>query len=160
MPSCEFPVSVRLTAPELWHHEGVPLCLPHSASRSHNPTHIWKWEEGNPRWWLKGFCCQGEFSPHLFFGVCTYVCMSISNVYHCVHYPLELKSFPLWGIQNANAALTAAWNNSLCLDLYSESGNQSDVVFLFITCFSWQPWQFKMHCGEYVCSRKSALSTL
>ncbi len=70
------------------------FCLP----LSHNPTHIWKWEEGNPRWWLKAFCCQGEFSPHLFF-VCVYVCVSIINVYQCVHYLLELeicREFKMW----------------------------------------------------------------
>jgi len=61
IPSCEFPVRVRLPVPELWHHEGVPLC-------SHNHTHIWKWEEGNPRWWLKGIGCQGDFlSTSVFF---------------------------------------------------------------------------------------------
>lgn len=34
---------------------------------SHNPTHIWKREEGNPRWWLKCFSAAvGKLSAHLF----------------------------------------------------------------------------------------------
>lgn len=68
-------ISSQRESRSLWHHKGVPLSLP----LSHNPTHIWKWEEGNPRWWLKGYCCQGEFSPHLF--LC--VCMSIRSVWLC-----------------------------------------------------------------------------
>lgn len=58
----------------LFQSSDITRGVPRSASRSlsHKPTHIWKWEEGNPRWWLKGSCCQGEFSPHLFF-VCVRV---------------------------------------------------------------------------------------
>ena len=84
------------------------FCLP----LSHNPTHIWKWEEGNPRWWLKGFCCQGEFSPHLFC-VCACVCVRVSviNVYRCAYDLLELKTefYICW----ESEMVTARWNNSL-----------------------------------------------
>lgn len=71
---CEAHCSRALTS---W--GGSTFCLP----LSHKPTHIWKWEEGNPRWWLKGSCCQGEFSPHLFY--CAYVCVRACLLLMCVN---------------------------------------------------------------------------
>lgn len=76
------------------------FCLP----LSHNPTHIWKWEEGNPRWWLKGFCCQGEFSPHLFFCVC----VSSINVY--------ITSLSWRSAGNSKCGFNSCVNVCICLE--------------------------------------------
>ena len=57
-------------------HSASTLCLP----LAHNPTHIWKWEEGNPRWWLKASAAKGNSLHICFLCVCMHVCVC----YECI----------------------------------------------------------------------------
>lgn len=89
---------------------------------SHKPTHIWKWEEGNPRWWLKGSCSQGEFSPHLFLCVRVCTCLLLMRVNVYITSASWGGSFHVKGIQKCQCGSSncSKWNSSLCLHLHRE----------------------------------------
>lgn len=119
-----FPVNFQSAwVSQLWHHMGVPLCLPLSLTI---PPIFGSERKGIPDDDSKATAAKGEFSPHLF-----YVCACLLGAYRCVHYLPALKMGVIicreshmvtWFLQlhEITASLQKKWHAEWrCLSIYN-----------------------------------------
>lgn len=116
--------------------EGVPLPSAFFFPFSLKPTHIWKWEEGNPRWWLK---CS------LLLWETLHICFPLRACrlrgHQCEHPHPKSGAFAL---DEVKMIMCFYQKPEIKAPRIQKEWHLSDVVLLFIVGFSWQQHQMKM----------------